>query len=739
MPPNFFGGRVMFSPAIQQIKIAPIAAQPPPQGVPGAPVKAVAFQPALLSHVFLNVGKNGPVFTGDTAVFYDDRFDSNKKWYFPHFSLQTPLQNSFLLTCWISGVDKDANSIYSGEVTFTLQKSIPSEVAAEIQKSTGASFVEIPLNNLAFNFTVTLADKTSLSFPCSLVQDQNTLTLTVKLDQQDGLIRFYKFISNPVNANYCFINISGSYFGYTQKSPPSNLPIYRQALLRPNVQTFAPADRGPVAAGIGQSRFIWAGRVSTSDDTTDYITNDAMPFAKNIANVNFDCHAFPNNYLTKAPDNSTSIFACKPPFGDSSLAKHEYNKFDIKFDISKGSLTETGANAVYINVYTGKYLVIPNQYQIALDETDGNTLVPAAYLFTKIDADNISNSVATFKFKIAPAISRFQLLLLKKLLLQNIPASLNKVLDDIFVEFPTTLYQPELIKFDNQIPTVEIDMVGPYPHGVEGCNFLSLEFQNVDIGHASTANIVNMLKQPQGRLTETISFAVDSDTEPNPQAAIVLSLDDITGKGLQISQATDSNLVYLINNTLFTISASSLADKNDDPKALEPAVTIDPNQGVKTTAISDLTEIPFTEFQYSYVLGADYRAKILNEIRTDAGQVVKDDVIVTNNTGLYTLYGIDHIDFLLAIVNPAEPDPVKAVLYTTNEISLKTDGAVTFVDFLLPVASYLSKWSAVYSTVIHFTDQTVSPQQNGPQHIDDINSVGKLINLTASNLNLHKS
>jgi hypothetical protein len=205
---------------------------------------------------------------------------------------------------------------------------------------------------------------------------------------------------------------------------------------------------------------------------------------------------------------------------------------------------------------------------------------------------------------------------------------------------------------------------------------------------------------------------------------------------LQISQATDSNLVYLINNTLFTIAASSLADKNDDPKALEPAVTIDPNQGVKTTAINDVTEIPFTEFQYSYVLGHDYRAKILNEIRTDAGQIVKDDVIVTNNTGLYTLYGIDHIDFLLAIVNPVEPDPVKAVLYTTNEIS--TDGAVTFVDFLLPVASYLSKWSAVYSTVIHFTDDAVSPQQNGPQHIDDINSVGKVINLTASSLNLHK-
>ena len=248
--------------------------------------------------------------------------------------------------------------------------------------------------------------------------------------------------------------------------------------------------------------------------------------------------------------------------------------------------------------------------------------------------------------------------------------------------------------------------------------------------------VANMLKQPQGSMTENIVFDVDSDTEANPQATIVLSLSHITGKGLEIRQGTDNNLVYLINKTLLAISASGLADKNDDPKTLEPAVTIGPNLAVSTTAISDLTEIPFTEFQYDYAVPPDYRDKILNEIRTDAGQV-KDDVIVTNNTGLYALYGIDHIDLVLAIINPNEPDPTIALLYTTNVISLATDGAVTFVDFLLPVASYLSKWSVAYSTVIHFTNNTV--QQNDPQHIEDINSVGKLINLTVSNLNLHKA
>jgi len=91
---------------------------------------------------------------------------------------------------------------------------------------------------------------------------------------------------------------------------------------------------------------------------------------------------------------------------------------------------------------------------------------------------------------------------------------------------------------------------------------------------------------------------------------------------------------------------------------------------------------------------------------------------------------------LLSFV-PDEPDPAKALLYATNVISLATDGEVAFIDFVLPVVSYLSKWSIVYSTVIHFTDNRV--QQNEPLHIEDINSVGKVINLTVSNLNLRKS
>src|SRR5262249_32671268 len=150
-------------------------------------------------------------------------------------------------------------------------------------------------------------------------------------------------------ANYCSLNISASYFAYTLKPAPVYLPIYRQAFLQANVQTFRPAVGNWGNTGVNLPART---APATTNDSGTYITNEAMPFTKSIANVGFDCHQFPTNYLTRAADKSTSIFACKPPFGDSNLARHEYTKFDIR----NGSLAGTGVNAVYVNVYNGNYL-----------------------------------------------------------------------------------------------------------------------------------------------------------------------------------------------------------------------------------------------------------------------------------------------------------------------------------------------------------------------------------------------
>jgi len=734
---------ISIKPAIQTVKITSIPLQPmvnkvdPPQPKIIAPIKAIVFQNVFLSKALFNINKNGPVITKDEDAFYKDRFDSNKKWYFPEFKLQQPLQNSFLFTCYITGPDTNGDPVYGGEANFTLQKNVPAEVINQRQNNPTLSFNEIPLNNLYFNFSVTLGGGNgTTSFPCTFVQNVDSLLLTIKLDEQTGLIRFYKIISNPDYIDNCSLKISASYFCYSLKPSQIKIQDLRNVFMLNHINKFQTTNR---AKGIDVSlikRRLPFRRVSRTDGvvepdkTENYITNDAMPFNKNINSINFDCHAYPENYLVKDQDNIIIPFAGNPPFGDGSLARPEF----IKIHITNDSLAETGVSTIYKNVYNGNYLVIPQQYKIALDEIYGNLHIPAAYLFTNIDASGIENSNSTFKFNIAPDISGFQLLQLKKILLKNIPKSLNKTLDDIFIIFPEKIHQPELIQFNKDlIPNIEITEMGIYEHGTEACNYFKLEFQNVKIGGAISAQIALMLKKPQGGMFETISFDIDSDTDANPQSSILLSLNNITGNGLHIQQIAEDNSVYLMNKTLYTISVSALADKKDAAKILNPEVAIDPNKSVTTTAISDHTEIPFTEFNYKYSPVQDYVENILNEIRTDAGKDVHDVITITNNTGLFSLFNIDQIDLLLSIINPDTSE----ALYNTNVISLNSekDGALTSIDFFLPVNTYLNKWAIVYSTEIHFTDSTV--QANEPEIIEDINNIGKVINLTVTNLHLN--
>ncbi len=694
------------------------------------PVKQLAFNRINLSKALWNINKPGPVITGSSPAYYNDRYEQNKKWYFPCFSLQQPLQNSFLFTTWISGPNADGNQAYGGEVSFVLKKDIPAEVISGIQNLPEFSFHEILYTNLSFSFLVTTVDKQVISFPCSFVQKDDTVTLTIRLDMQDGLIRFYKFIANAANKNFCSIEIKATYFAYTQK------PFFPLAIISRE------KARSPIL-GIAASRIINAGRPRTlqavwmnrqvQNDTTtqerEYITNNSMSFTTSIQNVCFDCRDFTSNYLLKTSDNNIIIFGCTPPFCQDGLSKNDYTKLSI----INGSLEGTGISTVYIDKNNGSCLLIPVNYYIALDESEGDILIPAAYLFTTIDVNNVSNSTATFKFNIAPNVTGFQLLKLKKLLQRNLPNQLQKHLSEIHIRFPSVVWQPENIQFNKQqIPYTDITHIGAYVHGVEGSNLFRLEFQNVSIGNANAATIASILKDPNGKMFETIAFAVDSDTEPNPQSSIILSLENISGSGLDI-QPGDNGEVYLINKTLFDISASGIADKDDEPKNLNPSVLIPNNNAVKTTSIDDVAEINSTEFEYTFNINEIYTDRILKEIRIDAGQEVKDTIVITNNTGLFNIYHIERIDISLSIFNPDDPDLSRA-LYTTNTIELTVDGDITFIDFMLPVANYLSKWSIIYLTTIHFTNAVV--QQNEPKQINDINSIGKIVNLTASNLDL---
>ena len=703
----------------------------------------------------------GPIVTDDNPPFFSDRYDATTKWYFPKFSLRAPLLNSFTLKCHQSGVDLNAVRKFAGDASFVVTKTVPSAIQALTQVPGSVSYKEIELNGLAMSFTVTLFDNSTLPYPAQLTQNGADSTLTIKFDTQDSLIRFYKFISDPANKKFCSISITGTYFGYFPKAKPVQFNQFRTAFLNNHLQTlqvnrpfmakFAPVNPTKFMPRLDGPQ-LQMNRIPVDpvpDDTApshpsdnpdnDYDIRETVPFSRIVDSVNFDCAVYPANYLLTAADGTVTAFGCKPPFGDASIARYTYSLFVL----SKGSLGDRnyGITAIYRNTYNGNFLVIPERYVIALDKTEDEELLrPSAYLFTRIDpndANGVNNSTATFQFNITTALSAFQLLLIKKLILGNLPVNLDRTVNDIFLEFPNKVHKvhnADSISFDpTHIPEVMISPMLAYPNGVSGSKYFNLQFQNVSIGSGSAAWVAMQLKNPHAGVMGSIAFDVDADSDPNPQSVIDLLLTRIAGNGLAVQ--TGDTGTALINKTLYSINLEAYQTMAGDEQALNTPLTLPANAAVSAVSAGIPADFSQVTLRYSFQAEMTFINQVLSEIRVVNLDTISDVVIVTNNTGLFSLFKIASIDFMISIIKPGETDPTKALRTACKNLII--DGAINNVPFILPVAQYLSRWSAVYSTVVNFQDGT--QQINPAMLIEDLNSIGKLINLTVSKLNLKKS
>jgi hypothetical protein len=729
--------------------IARVAATPPAQrqntiAAAGlrVPIDArrIRFRP-----IFLPAHRSGPIVTADNPVCFNDRYDAAAKWYLPDFALKLPLQDSFSLVCQVAGVDAQANKVYSGEARFTVLKQMPAPVAELQASSAGTAFHEIPIDSLNMAFVVTLAGNSTLPYPARLTQDGDAYTLSINLPTQDSLIAFYRFISDPGNKRFCAIALSGTYFAYTPKPVPFRLNLFQNVVFadQPRLLRTMPAQRPRIQLGrlpVEQMVLNPAQRVTPATPNTDndYDVKEALPFSRLIGNVNFDCAAYPLNYLSAGADNAVPVaFSCTPPFGGVDASRHQYSRFMLL----QGDLGDNdyGVNQIFRNTYNGNFLAVPERYVIALDcDDDGQLLRPSAYMFTSIDVNDINgvnNSTATFQFNVAPDVSSYQLLSLKKLILKNLPSGSNKTVDDIFIEFPDRLHDaPRVAVEPGRIPGTLISPLGNYAEGADGSKLFHLQFQDVSIGKGNAEWVAKQLKLGHGDIIAPVTFDIDAgEAGAPPQSSMDLSLMRIAGEALAV-HVDAQGAQYLVNRTLYDIRLLQVQSETGDPVELATAITIPANQAVAAGANGLPADLSDTRFGYKLQDHApSYLNQVLNEVRAVNLDSITDDIIVTNNSGLFSMYKIASIDFLASIIKPGETDPANALCRVSKNLAV--DGEINHVPFALPVAQYLSKWAAVYSTVINFEDGT--QQVNAVQYVDDLNSIGKLINLTVSKLDLH--
>jgi hypothetical protein len=306
------------------------------------------------------------------------------------------------------------------------------------------------------------------------------------------------------------------------------------------------------------------------------------------------------------------------------------------------AVKDYGIKRIYRSTYNESFLVVPERYVIALDQAaDEHLLTPSARLYTSIDLKDVhgvDNSAADFQFNIAPEVSQYQLLMIKKLILNNLPVSLNRTIEDIFVVFPETIRDPDKIVFDPvRLPTVHITGMGIYQNGVTGSKYFNLRFQNVSIGKGHAEWIAQQLKiKVDGHfpppLTATVSFEVDSDLESAPESSIALSLNRISGNGL--TARTDGNgAKTFLNRTLYDINVDSYETMAAvEQIQLAQALKVPANSIVSadSTGLSD--DISLAAFKYAFYSNPDYINQILTGIPLVNLDTINDDIIVTNNT-----------------------------------------------------------------------------------------------------------
>jgi hypothetical protein len=754
----------------------------------------VNFSKALLKPVHILpflFRREGPVLSDGSSVL-DDRYSVSLKWYLPEFTLKDPLNGGYTFTCKRDGKTSDntGNIVdnYTGAITMGLNKSIPQQVSEMQTANPGFVFYEVALNDLVISLSFQLANKTPLIYPATIVVTGEECSLTINADDLGVLSNLYKILSDPTSMPFCSLRIQASYFAYRQKYNPLDFRKFRFNPAFSRSKERAVLNKGSVGQEVQEkikisNRFNLIGklnlnnfrkivpRFSTVDSVAhnvvplnsgvqnavlqnevkekQFVADEAVAFLHNITPVNFDCATYPNNYQTITDTGEAIAFGCNPPFDSSIQRKHVY----AKFPIINGSLSDAsyGVNRIYRNQQTNGYLVIPERYVIVLeDPTGGGTLVPSAYLSTTIDindANGLNNSSATYKFRIAPSLTARQAWMIKQLILKNLPLTLQKTIEEIHLEFPKSInteLDGHLFNGYN-IPDVEFVNLGADVKLQQVYDVFQLDFKQVPI-HDGTAGTLAIALKSAGGMADTLYWLIDSDDAIMPQSAVVLSLQSVTGNGLQLSKDPSTDHIYLVNCTLYDIVLTNFDDykpNNSTPDDDTPDdgildagntnITIAGNTFLNlTTQYPNKSLSSIDTLNYDYKVNLDYINQVIKELRFNADQV-DDDIIVTNNTGLFATYGITAIEFFISIIKPGETDPAQALI--TAQKTIMQDGVINHVPFVLPVTAYLSKWSAVYYTVISFANGTSNA--TNPVLIDDLNSVGKIINLTITNLELN--
>lgn len=431
-----------------------------------------------------------------------------------------------------------------------------------------------------------------------------------------------------------------------------------------NVRIELRVDAG---ASSGQDWAAWVEPRILGDEYERNVVTEKHTFP-----LSYNCSKYVEFYRFKKTNGTEVAFGCTPPWSSDFKPDAPYVPYN------KVDLSNFGVSAVFKSILRDdQFLLVPARYVIA---RDGDAM-PEIFVSVNGDLEHPERALALLDMKLAPDISDFQMVQIKKLLVKSWEGA--DISNSIDLVFPN---QIDSVTNDNPTITPIVNLIGDdnYAHGVGSSLKLSLE--NLALQNASL--LMRNIDEALGR-SFPFKFKLGGNMAPVSSIAS-LTFKDLAGSFVFASK--EGNILKVVNLLDRAIQVSQIVVET---AGRSENLLLDVNQPLKADELLtiDLPEAARTgvNFAPSFTVGAGQPYEIRDRsISTDD---IRQDVTV------------DFSAFFKNTTVKSVEITVQMKDSTNNVIEMYTVVKQTGVLTLrLPVAFYLAKRVVDYALRVTYHD-----------------------------------
>ena len=517
-----------------------------------------------------DVQKSLPVANTQTGNLFQDRFDSNLRWYTPSYVLAPDPDALFSFAASQSGVDASGNPFNKGRLTLALKKVVPDDISVFKAANPDVQLREIQVTGLSAYLTVTFKDSSTgqdqQTSYCGVVTVQNEGDLQLTFDNilGVGVIILYE---NLVRAGGAEVSISGTYdvwrrIGRTKifldrrlamtdslmaaERPPARMSAFKAALVL--------SSPSPVIGQAVQPSMVFHA------PTRSFPAEPPDPTDNNQFQQGTSTIALRATLGTKYAANA---YALKFTVGDGSVTRPIINVNDLKnYNVKQSEFTELktlgdisqrypSLNRMYLGVLSKTIVVIPSCYAI-VRSTHGAGARCEALLDSAASA--VNKCKFQFTFLLAPDVSPIDLLQLSQ------EVTNHPDLHGYSLKLPDFLKEgtiPKLLTaFQSSCQYSGTSDLHTFALAVE------IEDGGTDSPAVANANLLikQLCSQNQPFLFATLSLKLDDYYPEAVQATAVLNFRETSGTDeLTFSFDEGSQTVNFLNRSPFDLILSRYA------------------------------------------------------------------------------------------------------------------------------------------------------------------------------------